>query len=76
MKTSKRYIPNYLFAEPSFLGGMASVFDLGGTLHIYNTSNTDKDADALAIGNDWRAVGEDIKSAIFRHEQQYRKKTS
>jgi hypothetical protein len=51
---------DYLFAKPSFLGGMASVLDLGSTLTEYNVSPTPEQADAIAIYNDWKAVGNDI----------------
>ncbi len=68
MKTD--YIPNKLFAEPSFLEGFASVIDLGGVLHKdYNKSKTGEAADKEALQNDWRAVGQDLKSAIYEYEQ-------
>lgn len=66
----KTYTPNRLFAEPSFFEGVASVIDLGATLHKeYNSSKTENEADRKAIQNDWRAVGEDIKISILKHEQ-------
>ncbi|TSC83528.1 MAG: hypothetical protein G01um101417_511 [Parcubacteria group bacterium Gr01-1014_17] len=64
------YISNRLFAEPSFVEGMARVLDIGGTLQRYNTEH---DPDAIAIKNDWRAVGDDLKSSIGLYEQRVAK---
>ncbi len=55
---------DYLFARPSFVGGMASVFDLGATLQVYNDSPSTDIADARAIMSDWIVTGNDIRSAI------------
>jgi hypothetical protein len=54
------------FVRPSFLSGMASVFDLGGTLRRYHyvRSRTPQEADAWAIANDWAVVGQDLAVAI------------
>lgn len=56
-------LSSFLFAEPSFIEGMARVLDLGGTLNEYNSSKTAKQADFFALRADWRAVGKDIQSA-------------
>jgi hypothetical protein len=57
---------DYLFAHPSFSGGMARSLDLGSTLTTYNESLTENEADAIALKADWMAVGRDIMSAISR----------
>lgn len=54
-----------LYAQPSFLEGMARVTDLGGTLEEYNTSPSGELADMHAIRSDWRQVGEDLAEAFF-----------
>ena len=65
-----KYIPNKLFAEPSFIEGVASAVDLGGVLHKdYNSSKTEREADIKALQNDWRAVGDDIRFSIYKYEQ-------
>jgi hypothetical protein len=56
-------ISSCLFANPSFIEGVARILDLGGTLNEYNNAQTDKQADYLAQGGDWRAVGQDIQQA-------------
>jgi hypothetical protein len=53
-----------LFATPSFLRGMSSIFDFGATLTIYNDSKTPAEADYNAIHSDWVATGDDIYFAI------------
>lgn len=59
----------FLFARPSFIEGVARIVDLGGTLSIYNESGTPEDADLSALFSDWKAVGEDLKSAIGKYER-------
>ncbi len=68
------YIPNKLFANPSFIEGVASVVDLGATLQKYNTSDTDNEADSEALKNDWSAIGDDLRFSIKKYEQQLAKK--
>lgn len=57
----------YLFAEPSFVGGMARNLDLGHTLNVYNESETEEKADSRALYNDWLAVGNDLRSSIKKY---------
>lgn len=64
------YNSTFLFARPSFLEGMARVIDLGGTMQVYNDSQTEREADLRAIKKDWQAVGEDILNAVKSYEQQ------
>lgn len=59
----------YLYATPSFLGGMAKTLDLGGTLVIYNESKTPDEADTKAMWNDWKAVGKDLTYSIREYGQ-------
>lgn len=53
-----------LFAEPSFLEGLARLLDLGGTMTEFNGSPNGEIADVLALTADWRAVGDDLRQAI------------
>ena len=53
-----------LFAIPSFIGGVASVLDLGTTLKEYNQGWTPQEADFESIRSDWFAVGDDLRQAI------------
>ncbi len=62
---------DYLFAKPSFLGGIASILDLGGTLQLYNESLTPTEADSRAIMSDFLAVGGDIQSATDEVSKEY-----
>ena len=54
----------FLFARPSFTEGIARALDMGGTLQEYNSSVSPEQADALALGADWRVVGEDLLRAM------------
>ncbi len=61
---------DFLFAQPSFVGGMASVLDLGTTLVVYNESKTPKEADYRAIKCDWEVTGNDLRGSIDRFKQE------
>lgn len=54
---------NYLFAEPSFLEGVARVFDPAGVLNTYNRMPSAQEADLAALRADWTAVGAQIAEA-------------
>lgn len=62
---------DFLYARPSFVEGVARVFDLCGTLDEYNNSPTPIYADGYAIGMDWYVVGRDIYEAISEHNRRY-----
>jgi hypothetical protein len=53
----------FLFAEPGFLTGLASIMDIGGSLLTYNVSPSGAEADRRAIASDWAVVGSDILNA-------------
>ena len=48
----------------SVLRGIGSIIDFSGSLHEYNPSRGAEKADALAIHNDFSAVGQDIAASI------------
>lgn len=52
---------DFLCARSSFLTGIGSVLNIRGDFFDYNRS---EDADAIAISEDWRAVGRDIQDAL------------
>ncbi len=62
---------DYLFAKPTFIGGMARLLDLGSTLNVYNDSPSEKIADMKAIESDWMAVGNDMRFAIKRFKDEH-----
>jgi len=53
----------FLFSSPSWVQGVASAMDLGGTLVEYNVSKTPQEADVRAIASDWAITGKDIQRA-------------
>jgi hypothetical protein len=55
---------DFLFANPTFIGGLASVLDLGSTMVVYNESPSIKVADVRAMESDWRVTGEDLKASM------------
>lgn len=64
---------DFLFARPSFMGGMARILDFGGTLKEYNTSPNEQMADAKALSEDWKAVGDDLRSALAEYRSSLEK---
>jgi len=59
-----------LFAQPSALAGVASIFDFGDSLNEYNSAVDGQQADALAFSADWTMVGRDIAAAIVQFERE------
>jgi hypothetical protein len=70
----KNYYSDFLFARPSFWSGMARIFDLGGTLNIYNVSRSESEADIRALHQDWSAVGESIRAAYNEYKRAHGQK--
>ncbi len=58
------HFTQFLFARPSFLEGIARLFDFGNTLQEYNCTLTGEQADRLAMKADWYAVGSDIRVVL------------
>ena len=60
-----RYSLYYSYARPSFIEGLARIFDLGGTLrNDYKPCRTVYEQDIAAMRNDWIVIGQDIGDAI------------
>jgi hypothetical protein len=49
---------------PTWLSGAARALDLAGQFDEYDESMSDSAADANALANDWRAVGESLADAM------------
>ena len=58
---------DFLFARPSFIGGIARILDLGGTFKVYNDSPLEEGADLKAISEDWKAVGNTLRDALAEY---------
>ena len=60
------------YARPSFLEGMARIFDFGGSLDYYPRRSAVRksgpEADAEALREHWEAVGQYIRDAIGQFE--------
>ena len=57
-----------LFANPSFITGMAKILDIGATFDVYNENITPKEADYRAILSDWYAVGDELRYALEEYK--------
>ena len=59
----------FLFAEPTFLSGVARIFDFAGSLNEYNHSLTPEQANRIALRNDWEAVGDALRTAVDEYRR-------
>lgn len=59
-----------LYTRPTFVEGLARLFDFQGTLDDYNYSRTEKEADDLAMRADWHAVGDDLREAFRAYDRE------
>jgi hypothetical protein len=66
----------FLFARPSFLGGAALLFDFTGTLNPYNISATGALADTHAFQENWKAIGDDMRSVLAAYKKEQECKTN
>ena len=57
---------DFLFAQPSFLSGVARLFDFWGLYDLYNVSPSTAEADARALYADWNIVGQELIAATER----------
>jgi len=58
----------FLFKTPGFIDGAGSIFDFRGVTIQYHTCSNGETADALALHQDWHAVGEDLHAALSNYE--------
>lgn len=63
MRKMKRYRTIRLFHRTSVLHGIGSIFNVVGNYYHFNYSNSGQDADRKAIEYDWGVVGNDIRKA-------------
>lgn len=59
-------IRSYRIASMSLTGGIASLLDISavGGRSRYGRGYSGKNADAAALGEDWKAVGRDLQRAM------------
>jgi len=67
---------DFLFARPSFLEGIARIFDFGNTLNEYNSSPSDDIADEVALRMDWGAVGDNLRNALREYGKEIEETTT
>jgi hypothetical protein len=66
---NKRYKSNYLFGRNSFSTGMGSIFNVSGNYFSFSYSKEGEEADKIALQNDWGTIGQDIETAIEKHNK-------
>jgi len=57
-----------LYAEPSIWEGFARLLDIDGNFDDFNYSDSESEADLIALGSDWYAVGADLLRAIDQYK--------
>jgi len=73
MNKVQRSLTYSLFVRPSFLSGVARIFDFSGSLQMYLYSRTHGEADRRALASDWKMVGKDIELAIELYGEEQEK---
>ncbi|HEV2328740.1 MAG TPA: hypothetical protein VGY56_08135 [Verrucomicrobiae bacterium] len=58
---NNRFKTGFLYGSSSFAGGVGSVLNIYGHFHDYNSSHN---PDEIAIANDWKMIGQDIRDAL------------
>ena len=62
----EKFRATFLFATPTWQEGVGRLVDFGDALTAYNrTASSEGDADSRATAQDWRAVGDYIRSAMY-----------
>jgi len=70
----QRKQPFYLVSRPTFLSGLARIFDFAGSMKMYNESSNPQDADLVALGSDLFAISKDMRFAIDQEKSAAPKK--
>jgi hypothetical protein len=73
MYNRNRSFSDYLYTRPSWLSGIARLFDFWGLYDSYGASRTGNIADTKALYSDWRTVGHDLKGSLDRHAKEHRR---
>ena len=60
-----------IYARPSFLEGMARIFDIGGTLNEYDFGPGGAESDAEAMRADWDAICDDWRAVMGDYDHYY-----
>jgi hypothetical protein len=55
----------FLFALPTWQEGAGRLVDFGDTLTEYNRTAPPRDPDARATAQDWLAVGDELRAALW-----------
>lgn len=55
----------FLFALPTWQEGVGRLVDFGDSLTEYNSTEPPEDPDARAAAQDWQAVGDYLRSALY-----------
>jgi hypothetical protein len=64
MTERKHYKSDFLFAQGSFLLGIASSISISGNFFEFNQYESENVADSRALNGDWQIVGQDLYDAM------------
>lgn len=56
----------FLFALPTWQEGVGRLVDFADALTEYNSTKEPENADARATAQDWLAVGDELRTAMWR----------
>ena len=73
-KKKKQYKTDFLLPKNNFLIGIGSVLNITGSYFDYNYSNSDMEADFIALTSDWHNIGNDIRKSKEKFEKDNKSK--
>jgi hypothetical protein len=73
---SRGKMTDFLYARPSAIEGVGRILDFFGTMQTYNQSRSPEEADAHALRNDFRTIGQDIATAVMHVKKTETDKTT
>lgn len=62
------YRTDYLFSRASFLSGVGSILSIFAPYYVFNSSNSEMQADKTAIESDFGVIGQDIYSVLSSYK--------
>lgn len=64
MESKNKFMSDFLFSTPDFFVGAGSVINIAGNYYSFNASDSENEADAKAMENDFKIVGQDIYNVL------------
>lgn len=64
MNNIDQFSTDFLSTTSNYLTGASTVFNLAGNFYDYNRSESEIEADCMALRNDFNMIGKDLEKSI------------